>query len=276
MKNNKSIPLDGVANFVSKFTDDFNRFANKKDEIPDKCTYTIEHSVEPHGVLRSARKAAFASIIDGDGFIKTASGATALSRVAFDTRRIDQESERNPRTNLQYWNRSQQFIDEELQGRLERIARLIKPLEKIQNKYGQHPEYFQSFARSLHDSVNRIIKVNESDMNVFRPQLDYLEQLLFARYRLSMDDLLILSEDSLTDRIISKDENLLKRGSFLHLTGGPPPPAQASIVKNDTNLGITQESIVNAIFGNNDFRRDGEKTVERTITITIRDQVMDG
>ncbi len=52
---------------------------------------------------------------------------------------------------------------------------------------------------------------------------------------------------------------------------------QAPAISNNKQINndSTQNAIINAIFGNNNIRKDGEKTVERTITITIKDSVID-
>jgi hypothetical protein len=72
--------------------------------------------------------------------------------------------------------------------------------------------------------------------------------------------------------ILEKDEALLKRGTFVEQTGG--------LIKNNNSSNqividgnSTPKNIIEAIFGNNEFRRDGEKKVQRTITISITDEV---
>ena len=269
MANKKQIlPLDGCADLLDKLVADFAKIA-KGSSIPNKRIYKVAASAEPYGVARSARIAAFLRL----------KSEKQLVKYAFDSRKTDQDTERNPRHNLQYYNRSQQYIDEEDQKRLEAFARLTRPLEAIREKFGSHPEYFQSYARKLHENVKNILKVRESDTDIFRPQMDYLEQLLYARYRISVEDLEKMSSDQLRKKILAKDEDLLKRGSFMHITGNPEDDRQKTsnfaITKDSDGGKLTQDSIVNAIFGNNQFRRDGEKRVERTITITIRDEVLD-
>jgi len=263
------LPLDGCVDLVGQLMSDFVKLSKNKSAIPQKRIYKIASSAESPAIVSSARMAAFAAI----------SNRIPIKKYAFDTRRTNQEDERNPRSNLQYWSRSQQYIDEEDQKRLEAFARLISPLDGIKNKYGNHPEYFQSFARKLHESVKGVLKVKESDLDIFRPQLDYLEQLLYARYRLSLEDLTKMGSGAVEERLLSKDEDLLKRGSFINITGDQEDNNQKHankvMLKDGDKTGLTQESIVNAIFGNNKLRREGEKTVERTITITIRDEVID-
>jgi len=118
------------------------------------------------------------------------------------------------------------------------------------------------------------LRIKQGDLDIFRPQLAYLEQLVFMRYRLSLDNINKMSSDELKERILKKDENLKKRGTFNKITGGKTKPPGKDLAK-DGNGAVTQEAIINAIFGNNNFRRDGEKNVTRTITITISDEVKD-
>jgi len=269
MSNKKQLlPLDGCANLLEQLVGDYTKMT-RGSTIPAKRAYKVASSTESCGIARSARRAAFLRL----------SSEAPIRKYAFDARKTDQETERNPRHNFQNYNRSQQYIDEEDQRRLEAFAHLVGPLEAIKDKFGTSPEYFHSYARRLHESVKSILRVRESDMDIFRPQMDYLEQLLYARYRISTEDLEKMGSDKLKEKILSKDEDLLKRGSFMHITGDPKgnneKRANVSMVKDGDQVGLTQDSIVNAIFGNNKLRREGEKSVERTITITIRDEVID-
>jgi hypothetical protein len=259
----KTLPFDGCVELVSQVVDDFVVFSKgSAKNIPNKKIYKVASSREPSIVERSARMAA----------LRNVSGDLPFNKFAMDKRRIDEE-ERNPRKNLQTWNRSQQFIDAQKHKRMTTFARLMDPLNNIKTAYGTQPEYFDSYARKLHDLVTRALRVKEADQEIYTPQLNYLEQLLDARYRLSMEDVHGMDKKTLESRILSKDEDLLRRGSYLDATSYEDNTPQ--VVVKDGDKGIAQESIINAIFGNNKFRRDGEKKVERTITITIRDEVMD-
>lgn len=275
----KKLPFDGNSVLLDKITNDYCKLVDAgAEEIPANRLYNISCSAESAGVSRSARKAALKNIKSTQN--------SGFKKVAFDTRRIDY-SERNPRTNLQYWTRSDPFIDSEDQVKINAFSRLVPPLMEIKTAFEGDQEYFKSFARELYDHVNRILRLDINDGDIYRPSLAYLEQLMFSRYRLAIDDILSMPENDLKDRILSKDEALMKRGIKIDknriknsLINHREEVKQAqeplvSIPKNG-NGGLTQESIVNAIFGNNQLRREGEKTVERTITITIKDNVLDG
>lgn len=245
--------MSGFISLAENLSKDFEIYSKENIKLPLKKTYKISYPEESFLIKSSARKAALKSI-----------KSIGFNKVAFDTRRIDQENERNPRTNLQYWHRSQEFIDEESFKKINAFSRLTSILNKIKEDYGKHPEYFNSYARVLDESLNRIIKIKNNELDIFRPQLNYLEQLLFARYRLSLDNIEKYSEDKLYDTILKKDEDLAKNGKII------------STNKNNNQDGFnktTQENIINAIFGSSNMRPNGEKIVERTITITIRDEV---
>jgi hypothetical protein len=257
----KDIPLDGVVSLISKMSDTYLAYAKVDGKVcPNKQIYKFASSDESYGVTSSARIAALKEL---------GSRQTMLKKFAFDTRRIDQENDRNPRANLQHWHRQEEFIDEEDQKKINIFSKLIVPLYELRDKYGTDPEWHESYARVLLDAVNRILRVKQADGEFFRPQMAYLEQLLDARYLLRMEDIEKKSADELRDVIIKKDENLTKRGLY-RVTN-----SKDGSVKKDGNMALTQESIINAIFGNNALRREGEKNVQRTITITINDKVID-
>lgn len=277
----KILPFDGCVELISQVVDDFVELSKSSSELPLKKTYKVASSKEPTTIGRSARLAALKEINNNTILNKYAfarydsPSSICQDKIAFDTRRIDQENTRNPRANLQYWNRSQQFVDDQDTDKLNTFAKLLYPLKEIKNQFGNEPEYFESYSRILGDLVSRIVQVDKEDVEVFKPQLAYLEQLLFARYRLSLNDINKMSKDDLKAKILQKDEHLLKRGKYQNITGSKTSVERKPIVNKDGNIGLTQDSIVSAIFGNNDFRRDGESKVERTITITIRDEVME-
>jgi hypothetical protein len=91
-----------------------------------------------------------------------------------------------------------------------------------------------------------------------------------------MEDIQKFSEEKLEEKILAKDEDLIGRTAYIKETGDD---LQDKLVSNSMNKDsmtkTTQESIVNAIFGGAGMRRDGERTVERTITIKIKDEVID-
>lgn len=256
------LPIDAKIELLSKLTEDFVRYSRTGSALPDSLTYHIIASNEGGTVNHAARLGALESFIPAP-----------IRKFAFDTRRVDQEGSRNPRKNLQYWHRSDQFIDEGDEKNLKVFARLAKVLGGLKNKLGTSPEWFESYTRQLYDNVYRILRVKEADLDIFRPQMSYLEQLIYARYRLSMENLEKFGEEKISEIILSKDEELIGRSAYLEET---KPEEEAKVITKDSLGRSTQESIVNAIFGpGGNFRKDGERTVERVITIKIIDSVID-
>ncbi len=256
--------LDGKILLIEKIAAEYADYVDiGLNFCPSEFVFKIRSKDENAEVIRSARFCALNEIVGG-----------AIKKYAFDTRHINQETERNPRTNLQYWNRSDEFIERDDSEKLKIFAGLMNILNDIKNDLGKEPEWFESYSRVLYDTVERILRVKQGDLDIFRPQLSYLEQLVYARYRLNMENLTKMSKDEIRSKILSKDEALLKRGEYLKSTGGfvkDSKKEQGIIIDGKS----TQENIVNAIFGNSGFRRDGEKNVERTITITIKDTVIE-
>jgi hypothetical protein len=260
MEQHNKFSIANYIELISNLAQDFEVYNDKKNpNVPNKLTYNITIPEESPAIKRSARLAALSEL-----------SQPAIKKLAFDTRRIDQEHSRNPRENLQYWQRSDQFIDDEMQEKIDIFAKLIKPMDEIKKSFGAQPEWHSSYARTLHESLYRILRIKEADLDIFRPQVAYLEQLMFARYRLSMEELARIKESDFKDIILKKDESLLKRGAYLHMTKDNEPK---EIIIKDSNSANMQQNIVNAIFGNNDFRKDGERSCVRTITITIKDEV---
>jgi len=260
------LPLDAKISVISRIAKDFVDCV-ESESVPAELTYRtlyVDGGVEE---TQKARMAAFAELTP-----------SPITKFAFDTRRVDQEGSRNPRKNLQYWHRSDQFIDEGDEKRLKTFAKLAKVLNKMKDRLGTSPEWFESYSRQLYDNVFRILRVKEADLDIFRPQISYLEQLVFARYRLSMENLEKYSEEKLEERLLSKDEELIGRSLYLKETQTEESELVSKSMSKEAPLqtgGLTQESIVNAIFGGQSLLKSGDKSVERTITITLRDNVIE-
>lgn len=253
------LPLDGKIDFLDKLSSDFKKFASlslSEEERPSALSYEIEYTEEPNKISRSARMAFFQQLKPEGPLVK----------LAFDTRRIDQEHDRNPRSNLQYWHRSEPFIDNETQEKISIYSKLLDVCQDIKKDFGTQPDYFESYSRQLLDQTQRALGITQQGgtVDVFKPQLAYLEQLLFARYRLTLEELSSMGFSQLKSKILSKDENLMKRG----VQTVADKTSQGQIVIDGNS---TQQNIIEAIFGNNQLRRQGEKSVTRTITITIKD-----
>lgn len=207
--------------------------------------------------LFSVRKKAFNNAIKS-GLIKN----------AFDTRRINQETEYNPRRGLQNYNRSEKFITEALSEKIRNFSKLKNVLADLKEEFGKEHEWQDSNARVLLSTLNKGLRSeqNDGDFSENQPSmasLDYIEELLHVRYRLSLDNLSKLGSTDLRKIILSKDENLINQDSnkTVHIT------------KNDIAT-KTYDNLLEKLFG--DIRATKENPeVERSITITIKDKFVE-
>lgn len=205
---------------------------------------------------RQLRKVALASVVSGQGFRK----------VAFDTRRVDQETEYNPRRGLQNYNRSEAFISEGLAQRVKNFAKLRNVLIGLKNVYGKEREWQDSNARILLTAIDKGLRtgIDDGDFGSMNQpgvgSFDYLEELLGMRYRLTYDDLVRMGETDLSKVILSKDEELIRKDVKQAL----------EITKGDVATKGYDSLIEKLLEGCKASAENPD--VERTITITIRDK----
>jgi len=280
---NKFLPLDAKVELITSMIKDLKFYKKASaEEVPRVQTFKFLSRLEDLSIKREARRSALKKLDEICGPIK---------KQAFDTRRVDQERDRNPRSNLQYWHRTEPFISDEDDSKVKIFGKALDIISDIREDFGRDPEWHESYARQLYDHLNRIIKINKADDNIYSPHVSYLEQLVYARYRLSLDDINGMEAGELRKAFLAKDDGLLKRGRFLEETGGFAKRAPKR-EKLSESVGIKkmapvmesprvmvekspQQALADAIFGNNDFRKAGENVVERTITITIKDSVVE-
>lgn len=205
----EKLPLGAKIALISKMVDDLS-FYKEAGSCPEEQHFKIVSSDEDVLVEADARHAALKKM------------AKPIKKVAFDTRRVNQDVDRNPRRNLQYWHRSEDFVDEETSNKLKVFAKLDKVVKQIQSELGREPEWFDSYARALSSNLDRLEMktAGDSSVEVFKPHVSYLEQLVYNRYRFTLNDIKNASEKEIRDRIMSKDEDLEKKGEFLMSTGG--------------------------------------------------------
>lgn len=252
--------LSGNAELLEKFSSDYLTLVSAgATKIPNNRIYLVSDDPEAPSIPRNARKVALAQLCPN------------IVKQAMDSRKTKQSSERNPRQALQYYHRNDPFVSTNTQEKLNIFAKLMVVMEDIKREFGEENIWHESYARELYDNLGKALRVKTAGEDFHEPYLAYLEQLLYARYRLSMEEINKQDSGYLKQAILNKDEALLKRGVFLNKaiekqSTGP------IVIDGRNNI---QQNIVEAIFGNNNFRREGEKTVERTITITIKDEVKD-
>jgi hypothetical protein len=180
---------------------------------------------------------------------------------AFDTRRINQGTEIIPRRGLQNYHRSENFLSKAIQTRLVNLSKIRNALYNLKNKYGNNPEWHDSNARILLSTIEKGLRLDHKDNDYTDVQpgvgnLDYIDQLLYVRYRLSFDNICNLQQLELENVILSKDEALTYIG-----------------VDQKVNVTAkTYDSLLEKLFEGCKASYENPN-VERIITITINDKI---
>lgn len=187
---------------------------------------------------------------------------------AFDTRRINQETDFNPRRGLQNYHRSEQFLSEAQSLKIAGYTRLKNIVDELKEKYGREPEWQDSYCRVLLNTLNNVLRVEQQDgdygdTGTSIGSFDYLDQLLHARYRLEMNSLTKLGEEQLREIVLSKDEPLIRKNLV----------PKYEITKRDV---ATQpyDALIDKLFNGVRATRENPN-VKRSVTITIHDEFVE-
>jgi len=200
------------------------------------------------------------SQLEAHGLVKCAE-AIGFKKVAFDTRRVDQEEQYNPRRNLRNYHRSEAFVSDDLSDKLKLLHKLQNVLLKLKSVFGKDPDWHDSYSRILLSNITNALRTNENDGDYAETQpgvgsMDYIKEMLYFRYRLTYDDIANLTDEALGDAILHKDEKLTKKDM----------PDNRDLVRNsDSN----RDPFIDKFSGLMDIRED---IIERVITITIKDK----
>lgn len=212
--------------------------------------------------------------------VSISSSKNEIVKLAFDTRRINQEVDFNPRRGLQNYHRSEAFISENLSNKLKSFAKLRNVLNALKEKYGKEYEWQDSYARVLLATLDRGLRTDQNDGDFSEAQpsmgsLDYIEQLLQVRYRIGADDIGNLEDNQLAKIILAKDENLLNRDINLILQSNKNNQEITKTNKNnkpalETN-GDTKDTLIEKLFGGVRASKENPE-IERVVSITIKDK----
>lgn len=221
-----------------------------------------------------ARKTALASVLN----------TTSITKVAFDTRRIDQESTYIPRRGLQNYHRSEQFVSEATFQKVQAFDKLNKVLNQMKEDFGRDAEWHDSYARILSSAIQKGLRTEQADGDFSDAQpsmasLAYLEELLYVRYRLTPDSLLTMSDDKLRLAILQKDELLLRKDSGIKMS-----PKNLEIVPSDVSKFSYEQMMEKMLMTISQMAQQTESVSarpiiqqknsdvdnDRTITITIK------
>ena len=200
------------------------------------------------------RKDAFLSL-SKDGLVK----------VAFDTRRVDQELDYNPRRGLQNYNRSEQFITEASGERIKCFSKLKDVLDNIKDEYERDPNWNDSYSRVLLNTVDGALRTNikDKDFSDSQPSMgsfSYLEELLDVRYRLNPEGIQKKSATQLRKIILSKDDALINK----------EVNDLIEVKKSDVGK-ESYDTLLNKLFDGARATAENPE-IERSITIVIKDK----
>lgn len=190
---------------------------------------------------------------------------SGLVKLAFDSRRIDQETEFNPRRGLQFYNRSDAFISQAVAQRIDTFKHLKSILEDFKSKFGRKPEWQDSYLRVLLNFLDRGLRTVQQDGDYTDNQpgvgsFDYIEEMLYVRYRLTVDQLSTMSDEDIKKALLSKDEELFKDVN-----------SAVEITRSDVGT-QPYDTLLEKLFGGIKATKENPE-VERTITITIKDSL---
>lgn len=194
---------------------------------------------------------------------------TPLVKVAFDTRHVDQEHDFIPRRNLQEYHNSQAFISENLENKIKNLLKLKETVLKLKSQYGSLPEWQDSYLRVLSNTIERCLRVNQKDGDITNTQpgsITYLEELLYLRYRIVVDQILGMNEDDLVKILLNHDPQLRHHDSVLEETYKEAKSTNTS-VKTTGNTKLADQ-----ILGGIQLNSDNLE-VERVTTIVIKEKI---
>jgi hypothetical protein len=214
---------------------------------------TIHAAIENRSDLRDLRASAFEEQMP-------------IVKIAFDTRRINQQTEFNPRRNLQYYHRSDPFITGDLSTKIKTLFKLKTAVDNVKEDFIGDPDWQDSYCRVLSAALDRTLRIEQRDMDFAKPQFDYLDELLYLRYRIKDDDINKLNEKELRNIVLGKDEKLLHKQIYANYDN-------ASIKKTSIQPN-SQDALIEKLFGGVKASAEN-KSVERTISITINDKLKD-
>lgn len=209
-------------------------------------------------------------------FDKLANSCT-LKKVAFDTRRVDQKNTYIPRNSLQHYHRSEDFVTNAMMDKIKSFGRLKNLLDNLKMKFGSMDEWHNSYCRFLLNSLDNALRTfqKDGDYTFNQPGVGnfaYLDQLLYARYRLDSNNLTVLTDNQIIEALTKKDGFI---NNFI-----PHNLETISSEKNDVLKQSEQiikpnhnyDSIIGKMFEDVKASKDNPD-IERSVVITVKEKI---
>lgn len=197
----------------------------------------------------STEKSALSDIRKGGvftrvNFLNSLANNQEIVKNAFDTRRINQEIDVLPRRNLQNYHRSDQFITKTAKQKIKNLVKIKGVLDGLKNVYGREFEWQDSYARTLSSTIDKTLETMEKlgDYSESAPSLsgiNYLEDLLYTRYRISLANVENMAIDEINSIILNRDENLLNKDLKAMLQ---PSVQQNNALQSTGQISLPQEN----------------------------------
>jgi hypothetical protein len=194
--------------------------------------------------------------------------AQPIVKNAFDTRRMNQDTDFNPRRNLQHYHRSTPFISKDAGEQLKTFFKLKIAVDSIKEDFTGDSDWLDSYARILSTALDRTLRVEQKDMDFFQPQMDYLNEMLYLRYRLNEEDITKMSETELKSIILNKDEKLFHKQIFAKYNKNEIKKETIQQI-SEVVTGQQQEPKIVSNNNSNSIRnKDGDKEINITINVS--------
>lgn len=173
--------------------------------------------------------------------------------------------------------------------KVDAFAKLAEVLTELKLEFGRQPAWQDSYTRVLLSSIDKGLRTNikDGDYSDAQPSvgsLDYLEELMYVRYRLTPDDLVSMSPLTLRAAILQKDELLVNGDrSYEQITPSDVSKFsyEALVDKMLTTLATVManqkqaapdDNLTNKLFDVKATKDNPE--IERSVMITIKDKIV--
>jgi hypothetical protein len=179
--------------------------------------YDIKNTIQESQTKRIERKAKLTNF--------------KMVKIAFDTRMFKPDLDVHPNKSMQNFHSSQIKLNATISNKLTQLKRVYGITEILKQEFQREKEYQDSYIRSLNHQLYRTLRIKEADAGYSDAQhalnsINYVEELLYTRYRLTLDEIEKMSDKNLRDHLIKLDVNLLHLDPIVN-------PKEYKVAKND-------------------------------------------